>query len=299
MKTLIGIVTFGGLNFTKLAIKAVRENTIKPVDIFIVVGKPDDKETINYCWENDIPHKIHSANMGFPYSVNDIYDYGWVHNDYDNIIIMGNDVLPYPNSIDSMIELAETSEYELICASEFDVRNLCDVYEEAKKYFSGEDYIFSKFDEEPWKLFTDYNRPLEISDPSIANVQNLCLYKRSVFEKIGYTDVNFYPAYYIDNDYARRAVNAQLKSCTLTNAIYFHFWSRTIKQGTGGSNSKFFAANQKFYKKKWHGDFGQEQWTIPFNGSNHRLTTGLYLPGSLKIDSREDEERIINYWAAK
>ena len=65
--------------------------------------------------------------------------------------------------------------------------------------------------------------------------------KRDIFDRIGYTDVNFYPAYFVDNDYAKRIQLAEIKCCTLQNARFFHFWSRVFKQGSGvGANSCFW-----------------------------------------------------------
>jgi GT2 family glycosyltransferase len=300
-KTLIGIVTFGGLDFTKLAVRSLQETiTHKDVEVFIVVGKPGDIETAEWCKESMIPHIIHEENHGFPASVNDIYKYGWVDNDYDNIIIMGNDVIAYPYAIDRMIDLAEASSYELICANEFDVRALCIEFPEARPYFSGDALLFTDFSARPWELFQDYKASKALAPAAIANVQNLCLYKRSVFDKIGYTDANFYPAYFIDNDYARRAVNADLKCCTMPDAVYFHFWSRTIKQGTGGaSNHKFFTANREFYRMKWNGDFGKEGFTIPFDGVDFNLTESIKLPGALKISDNSLDREIAAYWRNK
>src|SRR4030042_3059267 len=104
-KTLIGIVTFGGLEFTKLAIRGIRETVTKPYDICAVVGKPGDSETALYLntqkyWGNTTVI-THGSNRGFPASLNDIYDVAWKTNNYDNLIMMGNDVIPYPYAIDS------------------------------------------------------------------------------------------------------------------------------------------------------------------------------------------------------
>ena len=115
-------------------------------------------------------------------------------------------------------------------------------------------------------------------------------------DKIGYVDVNFYPAYYSDNDYARRGVNANLKTCALANSQYFHFWSRTIHQGSGGSTARYFENNRKYYIMKWLGDFSRERWTIPFNGKPHHLNKNIILPADLKISSRENERGIIKFW---
>jgi GT2 family glycosyltransferase len=119
-----------------------------------------------------------------------------------------------------------------------------------------------------------------------------------VYDTIGYVDVNFYPAYYSDNDYARRGVNAGLApvACTLVNAYYFHFWSRTIHQGSGGSNSRFFNQNRQFYITKWGNDFGSEKFTIPFGGAEYRLTDNVILEPTINIRSRKDEKAIVNFW---
>jgi hypothetical protein len=88
-----------------------------------------------------------------------------------------------------------------------------------------------------------------------------------------------------------------MKCCTLVNARFFHFWSRTIHQETGGSTHSYFDNNRKYYIKKWGGDFGKELWKIPFNGTDFVLPqTVISLPASLKISSREDELGIIYFW---
>ncbi|KKM02414.1 hypothetical protein LCGC14_1784680 [marine sediment metagenome] len=295
--SLVGMVTYGGLEFSKLTIKGIRETTTKPIFFYVVVGKPNDLATIEWLNSEGIPHIIHNENYGFPCSVNDIYDFAWNRNNFDNIIMVGNDIYPYPYAIDSMIEIAETTDYEWIAAKQLvDSRLLVDLYPEVSKYFNGPDCIFSDFNSRPWEVFTDYSEKIEIADDAISNVHDLCLYKRGVFDKIGYVDVNFYPAYYEDNDYARRGVNAKIKACTLVNALYFHFWSRTIKQEGGASNPTYFGKNGAFYRTKWGGNFANEAYKIPFNEKPFELTKGIFLSPSLKIDSRDNEKAIINYW---
>ena len=105
----------------------------------------------------------------------------------------------------------------------------------------------------------------------------------------------FFPAYYEDNDYARRAMLAGVLSCTAMNGIYFHFWSRTIKQGSGGSTDKYFQENKKFYQRKWGGDFLSEKYQKPFGGEKVKIA-GQFLPDQVLIDDRSYEKPVVKYW---
>jgi GT2 family glycosyltransferase len=281
--TLFAFVTFGNCEFSQLCVKSVRETTKTPIDIFTIVGKPNDFKTLDWLkTEPEIKFKVHDQNYGFPYCLNDIFDYAWKENNYDYLIIAGNDIVAYPNAIESLIELADETEYECINALQYDVRNLVEDYPEVSRYFHGSKKLFYDFNESPWMQFREYDKPQEILDMQLLDIQNLCLYKKSSFDKIGYTDVNFYPAYFVDNDYARRMAEYPIKSCTLANARFFHFWSRVINQGTDGSTSRYFENNRDYYKSKWGGNFAEETIKAP-----------------LLIDTRDDEISKIEYWRNK
>jgi len=258
MKTLIGFVTFGNLPFTQLTVNSIRETTRNEIDFVGVVGKPGDTATLNWLDSVGIPSICHTENFGFPYSLNDIYDYAWKFNDYDNLIIVGNDIVAYPYAIDSLIDYANSTDYLVISALQYDVKNLVRDFPETRGYFTEKTFKITDFSSRCWELFKHYSDKQDVADMRLYDIQNMCLYKKEVFERIGYTDVNFYPAYYVDNDYAMRIIHAKMKCCTLVNARFFHFWSRTIHQETGGSSNNYFENNRKYYKLKWGGDFGKE-----------------------------------------
>jgi len=299
MSTMIGIVTYGNMPFTKMALESIFSTTklISNRDIVIIVGLPGDVETAELAAYYDIPHFVHETNKGFPASLNDIYDYCWGERKVNNIIMMGNDVMAYPYAIDSLIKVANSSDYEWICSREYSAKDFIRDYPQTEGYFEGPKMIYKAFDEKPWLLAVPYSEEIQISAGGLSDVHNLSLFKKSVFDKIGYIDVNFYPAYFEDNDYARRGVNAGIKSCTLMNSVYFHFWSRTIHQGKGSSD-KQFNNNSKFYKQKWGGDFGREAFSLPFNGHIYSLA-GVKMQPSLKIDTRIGETALIKYWRKK
>jgi GT2 family glycosyltransferase len=299
-KTLIGIVTYGNVEFTKLTVAAIRETTKSPFDLYIVLGKPDDGMTAAWLQNERIPTVRHAFNNGFPASINDIYDKAFVYGDYDNLIICGNDVIPYPQGIDALIRRASGSDWEWICSSQFDAQSLVDRYPEARQYFEGPELKFTDFTARPWEMHKDI-LPVGVDPNSIKDVRNLTLFKRSVFEKIGYADVNFWPGgYFEDNDYCRRALLAGVKACGLHHSAYFHFWSRTINQGPHATDDRRhvrFQRNEQFYKTKWGGPFGEETYATPFGGipaEPECLTQGR----EIKIGDRELESQIIGFWSS-
>lgn len=307
MKTLVGMVTFGNVEFTRLAIAELRAQSRESFDLFIVIGKPNDAETRALMQEMDCRFVIHGNNRGFPASINDICDEAFVLNDYDAVIMVGNDVVIYPQAIDHLIGHARTTDYAWICGAQFDVRSLCQRYPEARPDFEGESFVFRHFDRRPWELH-NAARLAElragadtVQDGAISDVRNLCLFKREAFERLGYADVNFWPGgYFEDNDYCRRALLTHVRACTLPRAAYFHFWSRTIHQGGGSTSSRLFERNRDHYVRKWGGEVGMEKYARPFNDAAALLgngqNAGVFLPNDWRIASRRDEMAIIRIW---
>lgn len=303
MKTLIGIVSYGNIDFLKLALRGIRETVTKPVDIAVVVARPGDVPMVEYLHGLGGIHVIINLfNKGFCGSLNDIYDHAFVNGDYDAVIIMGNDVIPYPYAIDRMIECGETTKHEWIAASQYDVKSLCRDYPEAMQFFEGENYKFKDFDSRPWDLHLASAIKAEnrIMESARADVQNLTLFKRAVFEMLGYFDVNYYSGgYFSDNDYCRCADLLNVPGCTLSGAGFFHFWSRTIHEGNKANTDQLFRRNQTYYGTKWGGPVGHEKFTIPFNGIPRMLAPDVPVPNTLKIATREHEVAQINCWREK
>jgi GT2 family glycosyltransferase len=296
MRTIIGVVTFGNLAFTQLTLRKIKETTFNEFDFFVVVGKPDDVATRQWLVENKIMHTSHNENRGFPAGINDIYDVAFLNSGAAQVIIAGNDIVPYPGAIDALIDCAENTNWEWICSSQFDARALIQMYPEAAKYFRGPNLIFDDFEAAPWELHERQiakeiaRRAGNVVEPNqLKDVRNLTLFKRSVFDKIGYADVNFWPGgYFEDNDYCRRALLSNVQGCGLGNSVYFHFWSRTIHQGVEGTTtSTHFARNGDYYIEKWGGPFMLEKYSLPFNGN------------PIKIDNRDNEAARIGYWKSK
>lgn len=302
MKTLIGIVSYGNLDFLKLALRGIRETVTKQADVAVVVAKPGDNPMVEYLHGLGGIHVIVNAyNKGFCGSLNDIYDHAFVNGDYDAVIIMGNDVIPYPKAIDRMIECADTKPHEWVAGSQYDAKSLIRDYPEARQFFVGPNQEYRDFESRPWDLHlaSAISVVPEIREAAKADVQNLCLFKRSVFEKIGYFDANYaFNSFFGDNDYCRVADLAGVDGCTLRGAGFFHFVSRTIHQGAKRDNDRFFRQNEAYYETKWGGLIGREKYTVPFNGGDVPLAEGLIATPALKISSRANEAAAIAFWSS-
>lgn len=278
--TLIGISTFGNLPFTRLAVESIRNTATKSVKVMIVVGKPGDTETLEYAMSNADIVLRHDRNMGFPVAINDIYDYAWKYADFDHVIIMGNDVVAYPNCIDGLIEMGETGRWDMVCGTMYDVKALVWNHPETAAYFSGENFVFSDFSQRPWEAHSPTLNYGE-EEGALKDIRNMALFTKGAFLRLGYTDVNYWPnGYFEDNCYARRGVNAGIRGVGAPHCEFFHFWSRTIHQGESRPNNVYFERNRQHYVRKWGGEFGHETKAAPVH-----------------IPSRAQEVEIVNYWS--
>jgi len=309
-KTLVGIVTFGNLPFTKLAVESVRA-TAPGVDLCVIVGKPGDTETAQWLrremhapamGESKLILYEHTQNIGFAASCNDLVEEAFnrsSRNRYEHLILMGNDVIAYPNAIRYLVEAAGNG-WDWCCSSQYDVASLCRDYAAAREHFGSEAEKFrtkpGTFAARPW----DLHLPAVVAAghlpllPGVrCDVQNLCLYTRRAFEKTGYFDVNFWPnGYFSDNDFCLRGERAGVKACRVQSSAYFHFWSRTIHEG-GGDRPVQFERNKEYYLAKWGGLPDQEAYKLPFNG-----VLLDYRPDDFH-DGRVREHSVIEYWRNK
>lgn len=306
-RTLVGICAYGGLPFLEMGLAALREQS--GFDVLVIVAKPGDEEMNNRMKDLRIASIRHEQNQGFPSAVNTLYDWaftpqnfekeGWEigQGDYDNLIIMGNDVIPMPGTIEAMIRCADSTDYEMVCGSEFNAKFLFDHYPEARKHFHGPNLVFTDWDAKPWLLHKDAQTGIE--PDTRKDIRNLTLFKRSSFEKVGYADVNFWPnGYFEDNCYGRRCDLLGVKACGLKEAAFFHFTSRTIHQNAERDHHGYFRRNQSYYRDKWHGLPGEEKLATPFGGGPY-LIDGEHIPYDLKISTREHEARCIDYWSSR
>ena len=87
---------------------------------------------------------------------------------------------------------------------------------------------------------------------------------KKTFNKVGYFDTNFYPAYYEDNDYHYRMKLLGMKYMAIPFLNPFVYKaSMTIDKNP--ELRKFIQDNKDYYEKKWGGFPNKETFKKPFN----------------------------------
>lgn len=291
------MVTYGQYKYSRMAMKYLYQNTKEKFYFFGIIGKPNDLDNKLLFKAYNADYIEHGENKGFPYSLNDIYEHLFINKQCDNVVIIGNDVLVYPNVIDYLLEYSDN--YDYVSGQEIDIDFIKkNVKGTNKKFGYGKKFIGDDFPE-----FMEYKSPItertyDITKYKIiGDTHNMTLFTKRWFGTVGYVDVNFYPAYFEDNDYARRGQLLGMKMVQLQKAKYFHFWSRTIKEDEEKrrENDFYFPKNEKYYITKWGGKPGEERYTTPYNGRYYPLGN-ILLPPSLSLHDRSKEDRIVSYW---
>lgn len=112
-------------------------------------------------------------------------------------------------------------------------------------------------------------------EPSIvlAPSYSLFMLRTALYRLVGAFDHEFFPAYYEDNDYARRVDLAGLKTLRM-DACSSHAGSATINSYNQHERNHFriqFHANAMRYIKKWGNLPGKETFATPFNQPSEPL----------------------------
>ncbi len=105
-------------------------------------------------------------------------------------------------------------------------------------------------------------------DGESGNAFSLFLLKKAGYDLIGAFDEKFYPAYFEDNDYARRMLLKGYRIIPVSGATYAHVGSSTIKRYTPQEwdvHHNAHRANERYYIVKWGGMPHNEQFETPFN----------------------------------
>lgn len=118
---------------------------------------------------------------------------------------------------------------------------------------------------------------------------HLIAFHRSIFEKIGLFDENFYPAYFEDVDFGRRIYISGFEG------KWENVWINAMSQGNAlHVRGKFVSCLPvpliQYYEQKWGGGKGNEKWLKPFGDRDIR-----YFPNS-SIPEVAIKYNLENWW---
>lgn len=248
-----GVVVIPNVNnigYLQNAIQSIKASF--PFELLVIDNGSTDG---SYEWllSRKINTVRHNTNFGVVYANNEAMDYAFSKDKY--LFVIHNDVVLHKDCLNNMYEALETTDYDKVFALEYLMTkpstSLTETFNNlGYKYsigntgniISGSDYI-------------GYSG-VEPSGGINFTVRGI---KKSVVDKVGYVDINFFPAYFDDNDYGLRCKLGGVKFGLVPSAVYQHFWSRSIHEGGVRSlNDANFEKNKRFYISKWGGPPGKE-----------------------------------------
>jgi len=102
-----------------------------------------------------------------------------------------------------------------------------------------------------------------------GNAFSLFLLTKKGYNLIGAFDETFYPAYFEDNDYARRMMLKGYSIVSVHGATYLHEGSSTMKRYTQAemdAHHNSFRRNHSYFVSKWGDEPGKTLYTELFGG---------------------------------
>ncbi len=300
MKVIVGFITFNCLKYTKLCLKSIKCSS--PYEILIVDNGSTDG-TVEWLRTQDVTLIENGQNLGVPYASNTMYDYTWKNDDSNVLIVISNDNVLLPSSIDNLVKSAESCAASVVSGDTINSPTYLVRYPEDRKFFVGGENI--SLSNERWSSGSHYNLIEETADEFVSVMYDRLipvlaplypigtnwgffvpghrLYKKSYFDVMGYWDANFYPLYSCDFDYTKRAKLLSMECDVAFSSLSFEFWSRCLYEGL---EPIVDIRRDDYYMDKW-GSL-EDDWQVPFNGVFPDKYVG-YDTSKIKIDSRIGE----------
>ena len=237
MKTSIVILTYNKLDYTKLCIDSIRKFTDRGSYEIIVIDNGSTDNTRQWlAGQEDILSILNSENKGFPGGCNQ----GIEKAAGDNILLLNNDIIVTSHWLENLVKALYSSE-EIgavgpISNSVSNFQRINTSYKTIEEMLSFARTI-NKADCSKW----EYRMKL---------VGFCLLIKRSVVDKVGLLDENFFPGNFEDDDYCCRIMDAGYKLLLCRDTFIHHFGSVSF----GEKKAEFrqlLLRNEEKFTDKW------------------------------------------------
>lgn len=249
--TSIIILNYNTCEYIKMCIDSIRRYTQdEPYEIIVVDNGSKDSSVLWLKAQTDIRCIFNEKNEGFPKGCNQ----GLEIASGSELLLLNSDTIVTPHWLKNM-KLALYSRPEVGAVG--CMTNFCSNFQEVKAPYKGIDELFT--------FAEGFNQ----SNPRLwerrLRLVGFCyLFKRGVFNKIGYLDERFSPGNYEDDDYSFRIWQAGYELLLCKDTFIHHFGSGSFVRALSPEEEK--QKREKYQKLlKRNANLFLQKWKVPWN----------------------------------
>ena len=231
--TSIIIPTFNGLALLKACVASIRKHTAVPYEI-IVVDNGSQDGTLTYCQHENLKLVALPANLGFPAACN----YGLRFAEGHTLMLLNNDTIVTPNWLPNLLNCLNSREDVGMVGP---VSNYVNGKQRIRVHFTGISNMAQKYNHVnpgEWRV--------------TKRLVGFCLlFKREMFEQVGFLDERFAPGYFEDDDLCYRARIAGYHLLIAGDCFVYHRGSVSFRKNSRRSKILLLRRNRKKFIHKW------------------------------------------------
>lgn len=216
MEVSIVIPNYNGKKYMETCMLSLQKQTCKDFNVILVDNNSFD-DSCEFIAQNYPQVKIIKldSNYGFSAAVNN----GIKQSDSKYIVLLNNDTEVNPNWLEELINTIDKNKKIFsICSKMIQYKDR-DKIDDAGDEYNLLGWAYKRGDGMPIEKYSD-------NDQVFSSCAGAAIYRKEVFEKIGYFDEDFF-AYMEDVDISYRAKIHGYKNMYCSNAIVYHIGSAT------------------------------------------------------------------------
>ena len=221
-KVTVIIPNYNGLRFMEPCFAALRQQKFKEFDILVVDNGSQDG-SVEWLKDHEIPSIFLEENTGFSGAVN----VGIRACETPYVILLNNDTEPYPDYVGELVRCMDRFPEVFSASSKMLQLSNRELMDDAGDMYSVLGWAYQRGVGQP---ASRYSRARQV----FAACAGAAIYRREVFEEIGYFDESHF-AYLEDIDVGYRAKIFGYKNVYCPTAVVYH-----VGSGTSGSKYNSF-----------------------------------------------------------
>lgn len=249
MKISIILLNYNNENDTIECVESIKENCRLDCDI-IVVDNKSSQSSIDFLREKSSLFTLilNKENVGFAAGNNVGIKFA-LENGADYILLLNNDTIVTPNSIEKMVNCIESDESTGIASCRI-MYNDC----KTKVWYCGGKMDWSKYRPEHFNIGNEFDYNFKDVEQTYYISGCCMLIPRDIFKNVGLLPEEYF-MYYEDVDYCQQVVSKGYKLMLCSDAIIYH----KVSSSSGGENSPFSilwgTRNKLIFMKKYRRRF--------------------------------------------